>query len=602
MSLEVRRYKFEENHSHDIFEVELIPEVVDGVNVYNVQAVITDHTGIAKTNKTNKIHYGYFSEAMADFLDQKNQYGIANIEKVFFKSLIKYPDEITNLSQKIIIDRHPEAEDSIPDISLEATKYSKKLEPTITVAIKNFFNITTGDTPVIFKLNDNKLLCDSFYIIGTNDEGTTTIDLNIENNRAGIVSINRVQPIRALSKDAYFSFSGGEECKIDIKTLVVPAKSDNGEVLKIKARDGIEVFSSSLRLLTNASDIGGELNVEGHLSLVMAMLDFDNFDPENRPSLSIKGDCKLENMDCQVKKDNNFENSFIFSKSKGGQGLKSKAFICKADVKSPLEIQPDPEKGLNLTINQSMIDNKNKKVFLRGEEVVFYKSHVQNDGVEGLQIRNSHFVCSKAINTKIFSNSRLFRTNMENCIILNEGTDKKGVIKAAPIFIGSIDERYNETLVEETPMPSPILSIKDSKIELGKDEAFDMRNSAEAEVKNTNFNGSFNLSAPVASKIDIKNSIFNNANIQISSAPKVEIKNSEINNNLKATSLTHIESSVISNSKIEDTSRVENSFIEDISIFNSPFSEIKNYNSKIDKELPVEGNNIATNNKDIEFL
>lgn len=51
MSLEVRKYKFEESNSHDIFELELIPEVVDGVEVYNIQAVATDSTGIVGKSK-----------------------------------------------------------------------------------------------------------------------------------------------------------------------------------------------------------------------------------------------------------------------------------------------------------------------------------------------------------------------------------------------------------------------------------------------------------------------------------------------------------------------------------------------------------------------
>lgn len=48
MSLEVRKYKFEEGDSHDIFELELVPEVVDGVEVYNIQVVATDSTGIVE--------------------------------------------------------------------------------------------------------------------------------------------------------------------------------------------------------------------------------------------------------------------------------------------------------------------------------------------------------------------------------------------------------------------------------------------------------------------------------------------------------------------------------------------------------------------------
>ena len=35
MNLKARKYKFEEGDSHDIFELELIPERVDGVEVYS---------------------------------------------------------------------------------------------------------------------------------------------------------------------------------------------------------------------------------------------------------------------------------------------------------------------------------------------------------------------------------------------------------------------------------------------------------------------------------------------------------------------------------------------------------------------------------------
>lgn len=52
MSLEVRKYKFEEGDSHDIFEVELIPEVVDGVEVYNIE----ENMVISNSNIKGKIY------------------------------------------------------------------------------------------------------------------------------------------------------------------------------------------------------------------------------------------------------------------------------------------------------------------------------------------------------------------------------------------------------------------------------------------------------------------------------------------------------------------------------------------------------------------
>lgn len=601
MSLEVRKYKFEEGNSHDIFELELIPEVVDGVEVYNIEAVVSDHTGIAKVGKSEKLHYGYLSKEMADFLDQRNEFGFANIERLSLKSPIKYPDEIANLSQKIIIDRHPEAGNTIPQISLDPIKYSDKLEPTITVAIKNFFNVSTADAPIIFKLNDNKLLCDSFYIIDTNDEGITTIDLNIENNRADMVTINRIQPIRAFSKDAYFSFSGGEYCNLDIKTLVVPAKSATGEVLKIRARDGMEVFSSSLRVSTNASDLGGELNVEGHLLLDMAMLDFDNFDPDNKPILNVGSDCKIDNVQGEIHSNNNFASALYLLKHRKKQSQQAQIFFNKADVQSPLELQPDASGDVGLVINQSTIKNKGKKIFIRGNETCFYKSYVENDGVEGLQIRSSDFIYSRAINTKIFTNTHLVRADLENCTITNEEYEKGGLVKTGVIFIGRTKEGYNERNVGDEVDLSQTVKMRDSKIELKRDDVFDMRSDAKINVQNISSNGLFDLSAPANAKVNMKNSLFNNADMSFGGTSKIDISDTEVNGKLEALSLSNIESSVLSNVSLCDITSVENSFLEDFSTANTPFSRIRDYNSNSKEEPKVEIDSSITT-RDFETL
>ena len=582
MSLEVRKYKFEEGDSHDIFELELTPEVVDGVEVYNIEAVVSDSTGIV--GKSEKLHYGYLSKEMADFLNQRNEFGFANIERLSLKSPIKYPDEIANLSQKIIIDRHPDAGSAIPQISLDPIKYSDKLEPTITVAIKNFFNVSTADAPLIFKLNDNKLLCDSFYIIDTNDEGTTTIDLNIENNRADMISINRIQPIRAFGKDAYFSYNGGEYCNLDIKTLVVPAKGVNGEVLKIRARDGMEVFSSSLRVSTNASDMSGEFNVEGHLLLDMALLEFDNFDPDNKPILNVGSDCKIDNVQGEIHSENNFASTLYLLKHRKKQSQQAQIFFNKADVQSPLELQPDASGEVELIINQSTIKNRGKKIFIRGNETCFYKSYVENDGIEGLQIRSSDFIYSRAINTKIFTNAHLVRADLENCTITNEEYERGGLVKTGVIFIGRTKQGYNERNVGDEVDLSQTVKMRDSKIELKRDDVFDIRSDAKINVQNISSNGSFDLSAPANAKVNMKNSLFNNADMSFGSTSKLDISDTEIKGKLEALSLSSIEGSVLSNVKLCDITSVENSFLEDFSTVNTPFSRIKDYNSNSKEE------------------
>ena len=257
MSLKTRKYKFQEGDSHDIFELELIPEVVDGVEVYNIEAVVSDSTGIV--GKSKKLHYGYLSKEMADFLDQRNEFGFANIERLSLKSPIKYPDEVANLSQKIIIDRHPEAGNTIPRISLDPIKYSDRLEPTITVAIKNFFNVSTADAPLIFKLNDNKLLCDSFYIIDTNDEGTTTIDLNIKNIELNFDSTNTKIDAQTVNFDWWKTPSSNTEH--------APSLNFHGE--NSFAAKNIVVFESNNRFLNSKVISHKTLSFKGMSNAIM---------------------------------------------------------------------------------------------------------------------------------------------------------------------------------------------------------------------------------------------------------------------------------------------------------------------------------------------
>lgn len=95
MSLEARKYKFEEGDSHDIFELELTPEMVDGVEVYSIEAVVSDSTGIV--GKSEKLHYGYLSKEANIPVEFKNsdfnQYnafeidGALSVENSSFKNL-----------------------------------------------------------------------------------------------------------------------------------------------------------------------------------------------------------------------------------------------------------------------------------------------------------------------------------------------------------------------------------------------------------------------------------------------------------------------------------------------------------------------------------
>lgn len=144
---------------------------------------------------------------------------------------------------------------------------------------------------------------------------------------------------------------------------------------------------------------------------------------------------------------------------------------------------------------------------------------------------------------------------------------------------------YDERNIgDEDESPSPMIKMRDSKIELGRDDIFDMRSDAEVNASNISSNGSFNLFVPAGTKVNMRNSVFNSADMSFGSTSKLDISDTEIKGKLEALALSNIESSVLSNVNLCDITSVENSFLEDFSTANTPFSRIRDYSSNSKEE------------------
>ena len=120
------------------------------------------------------------------------------------------------------------------------------------------------------------------------------------------------------------------------------------------------------------------------------------------------------------------------------------------------------------------------------------------------------------------------------------------------------------------------------------------------EVKNSS-NGSFNLFVPEGAKVAMKNSLFNNAEMSFIGTSKVNIADAEVSGKLEALALSNIEGSVLSNVSLCEITSVENSFLEDFSTANTPFSRIRDYNSN-SKEEPKNDLASPMTTRDFEAL
>ena len=82
----------------------------------------------------------------------------------------------------------------------------------------------------------------------------------------------------------------------------------------------------------------------------------------------------------------------------------------------------------------------------------------------------------------------------------------------------------------------------------------------------------------------MRNSVFNDVDMSFVGTSKINIADTEIKGKLEALSLSNIEGSVLSNVSLCDITSVENSFLEDFSTANTPFSRIRDYNSNSKEE------------------
>lgn len=285
MSLEVRKYKFEEGNSHDIFELELVPEVVDGTEVYNIEAVVSDSTGIV--GKSEKLHYGYLSKEMANFLDQRNEFGFANIERLSLKSPIKYPDEIANLSQKIIIDRHPEAGNAIPQISLDPIKYSDRLEPTIRdakISAQNSLeNVVITCQYESIHLDSNGEIKDSQIEFYT-EQGASTYGRTIKGSKFANAKMTNI--IHDLS--LFVDKAGLEYTSLVCDKIQMNNSSSSGSLIKFiasnsseaEAKTKIPIYLENIKLDSHAClevNLSNDLSKEANIPVEFKNADFNQY-------------------------------------------------------------------------------------------------------------------------------------------------------------------------------------------------------------------------------------------------------------------------------------------------------------------------------------
>ena len=555
---------------------------------------------------TNFLHYGYVTKAMAEkLLSKRERDGEMYIRSV---SLKRNPRDIPQ-KQKIILDLPDKIDEKsflpggLPFQSASFTFYSKsyqdKLAPTVTIKIHDSFECDTNGSTVIFKFPNNELEC-SFLSAGEFEEGSNNIiDLNIENSKAGQITIQGVKPISSINKETYLSIKNKEKERIYIYGVFLPSNVEKKEALfnegvsyvPISANGTIDLYhvkiEADLNTITScALNSGGKIEIQ----------DGDLAFGRGTSILQVGEGLSVENMKLVISGDNNIErdlsletdSSCVKNDSLTIENVYSKNSLCYTKDQGSDKI--------NAIVAKSSFENGGYPIYLEGD-ISIYDTNIKNEKVEdehSLTIKDCFFVSCDFYNIRNMNNARVNNARLENFTLENKNESDRNS------FYFGLSDPLSIIKIEEHPF-----EISNSTVSLGKNDVFHFYPDGEKEIKinNSSFAGKFEWVSKKYSdaqklEIIISNSIFNRANVlhnNLDGDVKIEISASEINGLLACDNLERVSNSFIQDSTLAYYVQVvEDCYLKDYEApanvkaligFNSEKNEYKDEVQPIDSKI-----------------
>lgn len=551
--------------------MDFIPDEVDGRKVYNVH--LNGEHSIYMTDE--------FVEALLDENGEgKNIDQIKRNEQIF---LVNNNDDGFRgniLNQKIILDLPKNSEEPLKlrDFYLASTRYSKKLEDTLTVRLTQDFLLYTKGDGLIFKFANNDIETKTFYIRDMEPRGKTIIDIDSEDGVCDSIMINALKNTYN-APNIYFSFKGfknedGKPSSIFIRDFGVSTTFKGDDYCYPK-------FSTNSLYLRNGSigsktdDLANDFIVRSKENIFMLNTNL-TIEPDNRDkgSFGIEANkIELQDVDGEVK------GSLIVSKE---------IEIVSKGEKSYIDIKESKIDGAFVYEN---IDHKRSLLRLINVNVNVGKSYLQGQGsieLENVAIQHNDKVSLKNVNLYCSEVKKVFQligvnacyTSFDNVYVGDTETGGFGFLK-----IGDKGD---------SPDSSILHTFKNVNIYLEGGDTFIVKGGNALSFTNCDFNGNTyietNSSNPsIFYKVSGVNSKLTNSSLRFSShdGSGTTINNSEIEGNFVCDSVKEISASYLENVKLQSLDKVESCYLSAY-IYENDGKRLSliNVNSNEEKILP----------------
>ena len=553
--------------------LDFIPDEVDGEKVYNV--LLNGEHSIYMTEE-------FVKALMDDNGEGKNIDQIKRNEQILLVNNNDDGFRGNTLNQKIILDLPKNSEEPLKlrDFYLASTRYSEKLEDTLTVRLTQDFLLFTKGNGLIFKFANNDIETKTFYIRDMGSRGKTIIDIESEDGICDSIMINALKNTYN-APNIYFSFKGlkneeGKPSSIFIRNFGVSTTLKGNDYCYPKfSTNSLYLRDGSIGSKTD--DLANDFAIQSKENIFMLNTNLTIEPDENnkdKNSFGIEAN-KIELQDV----DGELKGSLIVSKE---------IEIVSKGEKSYIDIKESKIDGAFVYEN---IDNKRSLLRLINVNVNVGKSYLQGQGsieLENVAIQHNDKVSLKNVNLYCSEVKKVFQligvnacyTSFDNVYVGDTGTGGFGFLK-----IGDKND---------SPDSSILHTFKNVNIYLGGADTFIVKGGNALSFTSCDFDGNTYIETKSSNpsifyKVSAVNSKFTDSSLRFSSddCSGTAINNSEIEGNFVCDSVKEIAASYLENVKLQSLDKVESCYLSAYIYENDgKRSNLINVNSNEERILP----------------
>ena len=541
--------------------VNFIPEIIEDKEVYSV------------VNKNNE-HCGYITEDLFNFLMEQDPEEKEN--RALFHRALGVDDEEKEeesliFGKKIILDVSSTKDiNDFEKIILAPVTYTKGAKP-LTIKIGTFFTVQNQGKLFDINVKSDFIECENFLVSNLTST-KLNIDLNnkspyfggihlygIENfqNPGGEINLH----IKANSKNGYSSINIHQltidsEKIGDKNPLHIGFEFGDGVLNASGAR--IDILSSEKSTKKDYYMIGSATN---GVDLGNSEITFLDGGSDKCSYLKAKGLLHAYSSKLSIGGTNIVNGNLTYS---GNERKKALLILRNLTSYSNLNIKSSADDVFNFI--DTTISNSKKSITIE-ERCNLINTYIENEGKKDLElfsprIRHSILKNISSSGYILISNSKIENLNLK----CDNNNSSHALITYGPRNY-CIYKDYAEG--ENTEI---LCSLKNTTIELGHEEFFNIRTENSVNISNSLIKGNTWIGDIIMGheqyKLSIDNSLLNNLKMTLTKSdldeiPDLTIKNSELKGVINATGLESVEDSIIASSTLSNISKINGAMIED---------------------------------------